>query len=151
VRGAVANSRLRRGRAKLWRIGYAGRVVFLFFVQRCTASGCEGLLGRNLHTQEVVQIPIHGSCDDHVCQFFFASFSRFISHVYKSNIFLLKNELSISTISSQLLRGRHGAATVQKERAPNFFKSCNIMRSILTLTARRNNGSLASRVVQLLS
>jgi hypothetical protein len=124
---------------------------FCFLFRDARLQGVKAYWGRNLHTQEVVHLPIHGSCDDHVCQLFFASFSRFISHVCKSNIFLLKNELFISTISSQLLRGRHGAATVQKERAPNFFKSCNIMHSILTLTARRNNGSLASRVVQLLS
>ena len=78
---------LRRGRAKplKFRIGALMDMRVGSYICFCS---CEGLLGRNLRMQEVVNTPM-----DHVtitcANYSSASFSPFISHVCKSNIFLL--------------------------------------------------------------
>ena len=58
VEWRAAGLRRRRAKPLKFRIGAlmdmrVGSYIFVF-VQRCTASVCEGLLGRDLHTQEVV-------------------------------------------------------------------------------------------------
>jgi hypothetical protein len=116
---------LRRGRAKRLRIRIGEMMdmrvgSYFCFLFRDARLQCVRAYWDEIFTRRKLSIPIRGSGDDHVRRFFFASFSPFISHVCKSNIFLLKNELFISKISSQLLRSRPGAATVQKEKAPNF-------------------------------